>query len=71
MKKTKNFDYKVYELEKEIKKFILVFITFILSFCLGYWCKNKNYEETVTRQAIEIVDLKEQIHREVLKGEEQ
>ena len=64
MKKTKNFDFKFYEIEQKLKTFILILAVFIFSFLLGYWCKNTEYEDKIYRQAIEIVDLKETIHRE-------
>lgn len=63
MKKTKNFDFKFYEIEQKLKTFILILAVFIFSFLLGYWCKNTEYEDKIYRQAIEIVDLKEQVDR--------
>ena len=63
MKKTKNFDIKIYELEQKAKTFLLILIVFILSFLLGYWCKNIEYEDMLYKQKIIIIDLKEQIDR--------
>ncbi len=70
MKKTKYFNYKFYEIEQYIKTFLIGLIIFAISFSLGYWCKNVKYEETINRQAIEIVDLKEQ-KEQALKGDKQ
>ena len=64
MNKTKNFDFKLYELEQKMKTFLLIIMVFILGFILGYFCKNEEYENKIDRQAIEIVDLKEQVQRE-------
>lgn len=64
MKKTKNFNYGLYEFEQEAKIFILTLSAFILGFVLGYWCKNTEYEDKINKQNIEIVDLKEKIQRE-------
>ena len=63
MRKTKHFDYKLYELEEKAKTFLLVLIIFIIGFLIGYWCKNVEYEDKISRQAIDIVDLKEQVDR--------
>ena len=63
MKKTKNFDIKIYELEQKAKTFLLILIVFILSFLIGYWCKNIEYEDMLYKQKIIIIDLKEQIDR--------
>ncbi len=64
MKKTKNFDLEIYEMEQKAKTFLLILIVFIFGFLLGYWCKNTEYEEKINRQAIEIVDLKDQLDKE-------
>ncbi len=69
MRKTKYFDYRFYEIERNIKIILIGLIIFGLSFWLGYWCKNTEYEDTINRQAIEIVDLKEQIHIKEIKEE--
>lgn len=52
------------EIAKRFKMLILIYIVFIIGFFVGYWCKNTEYEDQINRQAIEIVDLKEQLHRE-------
>ena len=62
--KTKHFDYKFYRVEQEAKIFIVILIAFLLGFLLGYFCKNNEYEEKINRQAIEIVDLRDQLDRE-------
>ena len=63
MKKTKSFDMQIYEIEQKTKTFLLILIVFILSFLLGYWCKNIEYEDMLYKQKIIIIDLKEQIDR--------
>lgn len=63
MKKTKYFDSKIYELEKNIKALIIILIVFIMGFMVGYWTKNKEYEEKLYENAIEITNLKESIDR--------
>ena len=65
MKKTKIFDIQIYELEQKIKTFLLILIVFILSFLLGYWCKNVEYEDMLYKQKIEIIDLKDQVDRAI------
>lgn len=69
IKETKYFDYKFYEIERNIRMLLIGLIIFGVSFWLGYWCKNGEYEDTINRQAIEIVDLKEQIHINSVKYE--
>ena len=69
MKKTKTFDYEIYNTGKTMGTSLMIIIIFILSFLLGMWCKNKEYEDKINKQAIEIVDLKEQIYRNNLKEE--
>ena len=64
MKKTKNFDFKIYEIEQKAKTFLLILVVFIFGFLLGCWCKNEEYENKINRQAIEILDLKDQLERE-------
>lgn len=61
--KTKNFDFKFYEIEQKFKMLIAFLVIFTASFILGYWTKNQEYEQKIYKQEIEIVDLKEQIHR--------
>ena len=68
MKKTKNFGFKFYEIEQELKIFVLMLIVFIFSFLLGYWCKNIEYEEKIYKQKIEIIDLKEQVDRAIYEN---
>ena len=63
MKKTKHFDYKLYELEEKVKTFLLILIVFIIGFLIGYWCKNTEYEDEIYKQKIEIIDLREQVDR--------
>ena len=41
----------------------MILIIFILGFLVGYWGKNREYEEKLYRNAIEITDLKESIDR--------
>ena len=54
---------KLEELEKRLKVFLMILIIFILGFLVGYWGKNREYEEKLYRNAIEITDLKESIDR--------
>ena len=63
MKKTKNFDLEIYEMEQKAKTFLLILIVFIFGFLLGYFCKNTEYEDKIYKQKIEIIDLKEQVDR--------
>lgn len=51
------------EMENKLKEFLIILTIFILGFLLGYWVKNKEYEEKIYQQSIEIVDLKDQVHR--------
>ncbi len=60
----KHFDYKLYELEKKVKTFLLILIVFIIGFLIGYWCKNTEYEGKIYKQKIEIIDLRETIDKE-------
>ena len=62
--KIKHFDYKLYELEKKAKTFLLILIVFIIGFIVGYWCKNAEYEDKIYKQKIEIIDLRETIDKE-------
>ena len=64
MNKTKIFDIEIYKLEQKAKTFLLILVVFIFGFLLGCWCKNTEYEDKIKRKDIEIVDLKEIIHRE-------
>lgn len=66
----KFYDKEIYKFTEKLKTFILVLIVFIIGFLIGYFCKNEEYEEKVNRQAIEIIDLKEQIHRVNMKVKE-
>ena len=68
MRKTKSFDIQIYELEQKAKTFLLILIVFILSFLLGYWCKNLDYEEVIRLQKIEIIDLKDQVDRAIYQN---
>ena len=54
---------KLEELEKNIKALIIILIVFIMGFMVGYWTKNKEYEEKLYENAIEITNLKESIDR--------
>ena len=73
--RTKYFDYKFYRVEQDVKIFILILIAFLLGILSGYFCKSTEYEEKINRQAIEIVDLKDQLDKEryykALKEEKQ
>lgn len=51
------------EMENKLKELLIILTIFLLGFLLGYWVKNEEYEEKIYQQSIEIVDLKEQIHR--------
>lgn len=68
MKKTKSFDMQIYEIEQKTKTFLLILIVFILSFLLGYWCKNVDYEEVIRLQKIKIIDLKEQVDKAIYQN---
>lgn len=68
MKKTEYFDFKFYKIEQTLKTFVLILIVFLFGLLLGYWCKNTEYEDTIYKQKIEIIDLREQVDRAIYQN---
>ena len=54
---------KIEQFKESIKTLILILFVFIIGFAVGYWTKNKEYEDKLFLNAVEIKDLKESIDK--------
>ena len=54
---------KIEQFKESIKTLILILFVFIIGFAVGYWAKNKEYEDKLFLNAVEITELKESIDK--------
>ena len=70
MKKTKYYDKRIYEKDKKIKTFFVIFITFLIGLYIGlaiHYLEIQEKNEKIRNLYVELNDLKEIVYQEDLQ----